>query len=293
MNQERLFSAILQNVHDGIIALDKELNISFANPEALRISKWGKIPVDQSAAKVFTLLEPQNLVNLVSKKLPPGEEPFLFKDAIYKSGENTTIVDGSISRIHDTESNEFQGYVLVLRDISELKKLRASLDYHVSHDALTGLVNREGFVMELDDILDSVKRLGNKCMLLQLDIDSYSDIKTEAGEAGGNSLLTWFSQMLQSQVKHRDFSARLGGCVFTLVLFDCADAEAASVAGRIHETVSSGFSFEEKQYPVTVSIGMIPITEKAAFAAGLLTLVDQACNSAKKAGGGKTIALDE
>jgi diguanylate cyclase (GGDEF)-like protein len=99
--------------------------------------------------------------------------------------------------------------------------------------------------------------------------------------------------MLQSQVKHRDFSARFGSCVFTLVLLDCAGEEAARVAGRIHETVSAGFSFEEKTYPVTVSIGMIPITEKAAFAAGLLSSVDKACSSAKKAGGGKTISVDE
>jgi diguanylate cyclase (GGDEF)-like protein/PAS domain S-box-containing protein len=288
MNQERLFSAILQNIHDGIIALDQELKVSFVNPAVCKISKWEKDPLNQEAAKVFTLLEPKNLINLISKKLPQDEKPFLFKDAIYKCGGNTLIVDGSISLI-PSENNELQGYVVVIRDISEMKKLSASLDYHVSHDALTGLANREGFIMELEDILDSVKRMGNKCTLLQIDIDSYGAIKTESGEAGGNKLLTWFVQILQAQVKHGDIIARLGSCVFTLVLFDCGTEESERVAKRIHEALVSGFNFEEKDFSIAVSIGMVPITEKAAFAAGLLSAVDTACNSAKKAGGGKTV----
>ncbi|GHV85140.1 hypothetical protein AGMMS50230_07480 [Spirochaetia bacterium] len=288
MNQERFFSAILQNVHDGIIALDKDLVISFVNLAATKMSQWKEDPLNQRAAEVFTLLEPRNLANLISKKLPEDEEPFLFKDAIYKSGSHTLIVDGSISCISEENSNEIHGYVIVLRDISDMKKLSATLDYHVSHDALTGLANREGFIMELEDILDSVKRVGKTAALLQIDIDSYGSVKTEAGEAGGNALLVWFTRILQSHVKQRDISARMGGCVFTLVLFDCTMEGAEGVAKRIHSSMSEGFKFEDKDFPVTVSIGIVQINEKAAFAAGLLSAVDSNCNTAKKAGGGKT-----
>jgi hypothetical protein len=35
---------------------------------------------------------------------------------------------------------------------------------------------------------------------------------------------------------------------------------------------------------------MVPISGKAAFAAGILSTADSACNAAKKAGGGKTVS---
>ena len=289
MNQEQLFSTILQNVHDGIIALDHNCFITFVNPAALKMSQWEKPPLNQQAAKAFILLEPRNLTNLICKKLPQDNEPLLFKDAIYKCGSRTLIVDGSITRIPEEGGEEPQGYVIVLRDISDMKKLSATLDYHVSHDALTGLANREGFCMHLEDILDSVKRVGKSAALLQIDIDSYGAIKTETGEAGGNALLGWFARILQSHVKHQDVSARLGGSVFNLVLFDCTMDGAEGAARRIHHSVKEGFTFEERTFPVTVSIGIVPVNDKALFAAALLSAVDAVCNSAKKAGGGKTI----
>ncbi|MDR1142813.1 MAG: diguanylate cyclase, partial [Spirochaetaceae bacterium] len=290
MNQEKFFSAILQNIHDGIIVLDKDLCVTFVNAAALRISGWESAPLDKAASQVFTLLEPLNLTNLVGKKLPRNNDPLIFKDAIYKCGACTSIVDGSIARIPEEESSETAGYAIVIRDISELKKLSATLDYHVSHDSLTGLINREGFVMELEDVLDSVKRVEENCGLLQIDIDSYSAVKAETGEAGGNALLTWFTQILQDNLKHRDISGRLGSSVFTIILFDCIPAKMESVTKRLHASVSCGFSFEDKTFPVTISIGMVPISGKAAFAAGILSTADSACNAAKKAGGGKTVS---
>jgi diguanylate cyclase (GGDEF)-like protein/PAS domain S-box-containing protein len=289
MNQERLFSAILENVHDGIIALDKNLFISFVNPAAVKMSQWEKAPLNQRAAQLFILLEPKSLSNLIGKKLPQDEKPFLFKDAIYKCGSNTLIVDGSIARIPEEDGHETQGYVIVIRDISDMKKLSATLDYQISHDALTGLANREGFNMQLEDVLDSVKRVEKNAALLRLDIDNYDAIKTETGEAGGNALLTWFTHILQSQVKHRDLSARLRGCAFTLVLFDCTLDEAEGAAQRIHHAAAEGFIFEGRQFPVTVSAGLVEISEKATFAAALLSSADAACNAAKKAGGGQTV----
>ncbi|MDR2661514.1 MAG: diguanylate cyclase [Treponema sp.] len=290
MDQEKFFSAILQNIHDGIIVLDKDLCITFVNAAALKISGWETAPLDEAASRTFTLLESLNLTNLVGKKLPRNTDPLIFKDAIYKCGPHTSIVDGSIARIPEEESHETAGYVIVIRDISEFKKLSASLDYHVSHDSLTGLINREGFIMELEDILDSVKRVGEDCGLLQIDIDSYNAVKAETGEPGGNALLTWFAQILQADLKHRDISGRLGGSVFTVILLDCIPAKMKNVAKRLHTSVSRGFSFENKTFPVTISIGMVPISEKAAFAAGILSAVDNACNAAKKAGGGRTVS---
>jgi diguanylate cyclase (GGDEF)-like protein/PAS domain S-box-containing protein len=290
MNQEKFFSAILQNIHDGIIVLDKNQCITFVNAAALAISRWEAAPLNQEASKVFTLLEPFNLTNLISKKLSWDQGPRIFKDALFRCGAHTCIVDGSIAQIPEEESSEVAGYVIVIRDVSELKKLSATLDYHVSHDSLTGLVNREGFIMELEDVLDSAKRTGENCGLLQIDIDSYGAVKAEAGEAGGNALLTWFAQILQANVKHRDISARLGSSVFTLVLFDCVPEEMENVATRLQASVSCGFSFENKTFPITLSIGMVPISEKAVFAAGILSAADNACNAAKKAGGGKAVS---
>ena len=48
------------------------------------------------------------------------------------------------------------GLVLVLHDTSELRGLARQMTYQVSHDALTGLVNRREFERRLQEAMDVV-----------------------------------------------------------------------------------------------------------------------------------------
>jgi two-component system CheB/CheR fusion protein len=238
----------------------------------------------------------KNLSNLLQKNLPSLKDPFYFKEAILKNSANTLIVDGSITAFPDPTLPEAEGapvnpgYVLVMRDISQVKRLSAVIGYQASHDSLTGLLNREGLALHLDDILDRIKRDGGEHVLFQIDIDRFKRKTSEMGTACRNAIILKFAERLETLIRHRDLIARIGSDIFALVLMNHDSKTAADTARMIHQLINStSFSFEEQDFNLTISIGMIRIDGKIAFAEGLLNSVDVACNAAKKEDGNKTV----
>ncbi|MDL2229005.1 EAL domain-containing protein, partial [Treponema sp. OttesenSCG-928-L16] len=238
--------------------------------------------------QVFTLIEPQNLSPLIPKALPLDDVPVLFRDVIVKGHQGSTfIIDGSISKIEST-SNEPPGYVLVMRDISKMKKMSATIDYQASHDALTGLSNREGFTLKLKDVLDTVKRAGGEHSLLELDLDRFTVVNDTGGTAAGDELLRQIAKIILSHTERHDISGRLGGDEFAVILRDCAVENAVSVAERLLNAVRQfNFTYNNKIFPVSFSIGLVPIGEQNIDTHAILAAADDACSIAKEEGGNR------
>ncbi|QQO09593.1 EAL domain-containing protein [Breznakiella homolactica] len=285
--QGRLFSAILHYVNDGIVAIDPQLTIMFMNPVAAKMSGWteedaqGK-PIQQ----VFSLIDSHNLSHLIPKALPEEDKPSLFRDVIMKSHHgNTIIVDGSITKIQSNE-DEPSGYVMMLRDISEMKKLSATIDYQATHDTLTGLSNREGFTIKLQDLLEGLKRNGGFHTLMELDIDRFKVINETGGTAAGDELLRQVTDILRSILQRQDISARLGGDEFAVVLRDCMIEDAIGVAQRLQNLIQSHkFVWNKRMFPLSLSIGLVPLTDKDHDTHTVLAAADDACTMAKEEGG--------
>jgi diguanylate cyclase (GGDEF)-like protein/PAS domain S-box-containing protein len=292
MNKDQLFLTILENIHDGIIAVDKDTQVIYINPaaEAMCAANESKI-LGKNLSQTLSLLEPKSLNNILQKSLPKVKESISFKDAILKSSANTTIVDGSITALPN-KNDELQGFVFVLRDISQLKKLSAAIDYQASHDQLTGLLNREGLALRLDETLDTVKRAGGDYTLMQIEIDKFDNVTTASGAAGANAILIQFSEILKTMIQRRDVFARIGNSSFALILIDCNKDSAQEVAERIHRLVNSrGFNYENKDYSLTMSMGLVQITETASFGEALLLSAENAVCEAKRSGGNKTVMV--
>ena len=94
-----------------------------------------------------------NTANITCPKcgapLKVDEKPFFFAEAVIKNAiGQTLLVDGSITRIHEKE-NETDGFLITLRDVTEIKRMTETIDYQASHDTLTGLSNRDEFSFSL------------------------------------------------------------------------------------------------------------------------------------------------
>jgi diguanylate cyclase (GGDEF)-like protein/PAS domain S-box-containing protein len=290
MKQEPLLTTILKYLKEGVFSLDKELRIVYVNPSAIRMcNSPEKAILGKFAPRTLTLLESKTLNNFFHAIPDRGGIARHFKDAILKVGGNTLIVDGSITALSDDAGN-LRGYVIITRDVSELQKLHATLNYQARHDKLTGLVNREGFVVELDAVLDMVKRSGGHYFLLQINVDGFRRVTGNSGMTGGNSILIQFASTLKSVTQEGDIIARLANDIFAVICLENDSGYAENLAERIHVAVKrTVFSCNGKTYPLTVSVGIVQITHKTAFAEALLSAVDVACNSAKCTGGDKTL----
>jgi diguanylate cyclase (GGDEF)-like protein/PAS domain S-box-containing protein len=290
MNRSQLLTAILRNIQEGVFALDADLRIVYVNPSAIRMCGLpAKTILGKSASQTILLLDPKTLDNFF-RVMPSLGNPHHFKDSILKAGGNTLIVDGSITALK--RQGGIRGYVVITRDVSELKKLHATLDYEASHDKLTGLINREGFVVQLDTILDLIKQ-GNTeensggYTLMQINIDGFRQVTGAAGVNGGNAILIQFASAIKSVIREDSIPARLTNDIFAII---CRENDSEATARRIHEAVRhTVFSYAGKTFQLTASIGMLQITEKAPFGEALLFTADVTCNSARCTGGNKTL----
>ena len=186
--QERLFSAILQSINDGIIAVDMDLNVQFMNQVAEEI--LGVVEADvqgKSLSRYLNLTEPNSKKDILSGIVSVGERSTFFNDVTLKNALGQTLtLDGSITRIHE-KANSTDGYLITLRDITELRRLSETLSYQSSHDSLTGLSNREEFGYKLGEILKNVKMIGGSHSLLVLDVDRLRLSTTPAAPWPGTS----------------------------------------------------------------------------------------------------------
>jgi diguanylate cyclase (GGDEF)-like protein/PAS domain S-box-containing protein len=295
LHQERLFSAILNDAHDGIVAIDQKLLVMFINRAAERMSGCtNEEAAGRAVAQILSLIEAQNLSPLIPGGLPQDETPRFFRNVILKSHTGETfIVEGSITKIQSADDNERPEYVMIFRDTSEMKKLSATVDFQASHDTVTGLLNRESFIPKLQEILEDLQRTAGSHVLLGFDIDQYLEpgISSEAVE--GDELLREIAGLIRSHVQRRDISARFQDDIFVLILRDCTIEEAARVARRLQEAAGElRFGSGDTAYGISLSMGLLALTDACTGAKDVLQKVDHACTEAKQQGGNRFVIYD-
>lgn len=121
-------------------------------------------------------------------------------------------------------------------------------------DPLTGLLNRRGFVSQLEARLECV---GQQCggALIYIDLDDFKRVNDSAGHKVGDELLTKTAKLLQDQVREDDLAGRLGGDEFALFL-DGIDQD--SVVART-EALQEAWVSEVQSANLGVKIGGLSI----------------------------------
>lgn len=287
--QERLFSAILHSVNDGLIAVDNDMTVLFINPVASHMSGWteeecrGK-PIQQ----ILSMIDSKSLNPILPAMLPEGESSNRFRDVILKGRLGQSfILDGAITKIHQA-GNEVEGYVIAFRDVTELRKLSATVDYQTSHDKLTGLGNREDFALKLQTVLEELARYGGSHTLLQLDVDRFKIVNDTCGTMAGDELLRQVATYIQTLTQRNDVAARLGGDEFAVLLKDCVLENAMQVAQRLQEAVQNHkFIWQNNLFPITLSIGLVPLSGEDTDIHIVMAAADDACYIAKEEGGNR------
>ncbi len=288
--QERLFSAILHSINDGIIATDVDLRVSFMNPVAEDIVGWREAEAKgKRITEVLTLLDARARKDILADEPPPvASRPRFFSEiAIRNAAGQSLVVDGSLTRIHERE-NSTEGFVLAIRDISELKRMSETINYQASHDSLTGLSNREEFSYKLNEILRSLKNSGARHALIVIDVDRFKAVNDSYGALAGDELLRQIAAHIQANISRRDISARIGGDEFAIILMDCELEDGINVAKRLQDAVQARkFVWQTGVFPVTLSIGVVPLTNESEDSHGILAAADDACHLSKEEGGNK------
>jgi diguanylate cyclase (GGDEF)-like protein len=140
---------------------------------------------------------------------------------------------------------------------SRVQKQSAEVRYHLTHDGLTGLWNREALLSLVFQETDRVQRMKTPLSLMVLDLDDFSRINHDYGYETGDAVLVELANRFRRQLRTYDLIGRCGEDEFLLALPGCTLQDAALLAGRIRDNIlARPFPVDDETTTLTASIGV-------------------------------------
>jgi diguanylate cyclase (GGDEF)-like protein len=168
----------------------------------------------------------------------------------------------------------------------ELEGLNSKLKDLSIRDPLTGLLNRRGFIENLELELVRLQRHPESIALLILDLDHFKNVNDRWGHPAGDKVLIEFANALNSFSRNTDRTGRLGGEEFAILLVKNTREEAIIFTERLRKKISElqiTLSEDGESISITASIGFSVINQ-AMSADRLIEQADKALYLAKNQG---------
>jgi diguanylate cyclase (GGDEF)-like protein/PAS domain S-box-containing protein len=144
------------------------------------------------------------------------------------------------------------GALAIARDRTAIE-----LAHQATHDALTGLPNRDTVLDRLQRITAGPDRDGPGTAVLFLDIDRFKVLNDSVGHDAGDQLLVQMAARLKAALRPGDLVARFGGDEFVMVCERVGgELDAYALAARILEIVREPFTINRSEVVVTASAGI-------------------------------------
>ncbi|MFZ5963344.1 GGDEF domain-containing protein [Thalassococcus sp. BH17M4-6] len=157
----------------------------------------------------------------------------------------------------------------------DLRRETARLRELVGTDALTGLLNRRGFVEAVETTLGCGRV--TKGTMLFLDLDKFKPVNDRHGHAAGDAVLRATAMRLRAEVRQGDIVGRMGGDEFAIWMSGAPPGEVRKISMRIKAAVSAPLRIAGTDDWVTdlsVALGTSAWPQDAPDVAHLLDIAD-------------------
>ena len=293
-SEKDFISTTLDSISNPVIVIDSRDRIKLLNPGAEKLFGATESELRETSIHESLILYANrqttrivDISQLLSRKLSISSMFF------YDPNRRIVELEFSASPMIDVEAEDV-GYVIILKDVSEDRKLRRKLSYEGSHDQLTGFLNRGAFEQKFETLVTEDNNTSPQHVLAYLDIDQFRIVNETCGSAAGDLLLKQVSSMIKKQVRKSDILARLSGDEFGIIMpFFEMERALQAIQKIIIEIQHSGFLWNEQEYLVTASIGVMAFGRMADEYADCYSKVTTACFLAKQNGGNQYHFIDE
>jgi diguanylate cyclase (GGDEF)-like protein/PAS domain S-box-containing protein len=154
--------------------------------------------------------------------------------------------------------------------------------HQATHDALTGLPNRQLLRDRMDAALGRLTIGAPGATLLLLDLDGFKDVNDSLGHATGDIVLQQVADRLSALVSAGNIVARLGGDEFAVLVESIeSDEDAMTFAQQIVAAIAVPFSLPELDVPLSTSVGVVRAPTHGTDASTLMRRADVAMYRAK------------
>lgn len=276
VNELRTAYNILANIDESVIVLYSDFSIRSVNKAFYKHTDFSAN--DVIGAPVSTVLSGNRRHDEI---LSEEHKNARHEVVVHRKDHSHFHALQTVTRIQASEHNP-ELYIMILTDISSLKKAERELNRMAYRDSLTGLGNRNLMNQVLADMkCGEEERIG----LFFIDIDSFKLINDSMGHEPGDQLLVEFSQRLQHIMRVEDILIRLGGDEFVVIVEQIERQEDfEKLAQKIIAICNEPFNICGREIMVTCSIGVAIADETVDCAASLLKHADAAMYESKRKG---------
>jgi diguanylate cyclase (GGDEF)-like protein/PAS domain S-box-containing protein len=275
-----LFEATIANVHDGVVVLDRDRRVLYANRAYAELLGLERSTLLASTREDFF----RHMTPLVA-------DPDAFRRSIdeqHPTAEGTTLevtlVRPRLKHLRRTIAPlalpDGPGWLVVWQDVSLERELLAERERQALSDALTGIPNRRAAELELQKALARSLRGKTPLSLALFDVDHFKRVNDLHGHATGDEVLKAVAAVLDQAKRLTDTVARWGGEEFIAIL-PVPLGGAATFCDRVRAQIA------ELSLPgvgrVTISAGVAELGPEDAGEA-LLARADQRLYAAKAGG---------
>ena len=281
------YNLLLESSREAIAYLHEGLHI-YANPSYLEMFGYSS----------FDELEGFSILDLLSA----GEATTDVKQLL-KSLSRGDLPDEALElKAHRAEGEEFIASVefsparydgeactqIMIREKIEggdSAELQQELEKLRSHDILTGLLNRQAFIRQLQDELASPPENRHMAVVLA-SLDDHSKLQEKIGAAATDLLIRHTAEVFGEAIEDSMLPARLSDHVLAARIWFDERSEAESLATRIIETFSGRvLEIRDKSPTVTASVGLAVGGSQLFSADELLAQSESALREAQRTGG--------
>jgi diguanylate cyclase (GGDEF)-like protein len=281
------FDTALNNMPHGLCMFDAQRRVVVSNRRLTELIGVSRDIAQRNVTVRQLLLDciPAGTVtNLSSERLA---ELFDSRLSGRSSDDLVLEVEGNRALAVNFQPMENGGSVVLVEDITDRRNAEAKIKHMARYDALTGLPNRVHFQDQMDRALAVMRRTGDSCALLFIDLDQFKQINDTLGHACGDQLLCAVAERLRHIVRECDVVARFGGDEFIVLQSPVKKPEEAStLAHRIVDELSESYEIDGHRLVIGASIGIAMASEQNATADILLQNADMALYRAKFDGRG-------
>ena len=157
-------------------------------------------------------------------------------------------------------------------------------------DGLTGINNKRYFLEYLEREMGRSHRYQRTLSMFMFDIDHFKQINDVHGHLAGDYVLRELAQSIKKLVRREQCFARYGGEEFAVVMPEDGPDKARVFAEKIRKLVEDKrFVFEDKDIPVTISIGVAEVAPEMSEPAQFIKVADANLYKAKKSGRNRVV----
>ncbi len=288
--REATFDLLTRHSADVVSRIDAQGRRVYLAPSAEKL--FGRAVEEVLAEPMLEQAVPEDRpqVEAALMRLRAGERQVRVTYRIHHPDGRPVWIEASGFPVIDEADGQYDGAVVIARDVTERKLAEEQLTRLARTDALTALANRRHFDETLDGEWRRMQREGAPLSLILLDVDRFKLFNDRYGHPTGDDCLRRIAAAIALHARRpADLAARHGGEEFAVLLPNTPAEGAAGIAERIRGAIEALGLPHDANPPtgvVTVSLGIACAKPAAAgsMAEALVAAADGALYEAKRTG---------